>query len=94
VLGRREHTSLLEVSLHTGRHHQIRVQLAAAGHPVVGDLRYGADAPLSDRTIALHSERLALDHPVRGERVVLTAPPPVDNAPWLDYRSAILGRFE
>lgn len=91
VLDRRAGTSLLEVTLHTGRHHQIRVQLSASGHPVAGDLRYGADEALPDRTIALHSARLALDHPVgdRG-RVVLAAPPPVDNAPWLEYRSAIL----
>lgn len=94
VMVRRAATSLLEVALHTGRHHQIRVQLAAEGHPVVGDLRYGADSPLPDRTIGLHAARLALDHPVKDTRVVLAALPPVDNPPWIDYRSEILRWFE
>jgi 23S rRNA pseudouridine1911/1915/1917 synthase len=61
-----EQVSLVEVSLETGRKHQIRVQFAKAGHPIVGDRKYGAAAPFS-RGIALHAWRLAIDHPVRRE---------------------------
>lgn len=93
VLERKGKTTLLEVTPRTGRHHQIRVQLAGAGHPVLGDLRYGASSPLADKTIALHSARISFDHPVRGERVTVAAPPPVDNEPWLDYRATISGYF-
>ena len=57
----------LEVDLHTGRKHQIRCQLAAVGCPVLGDLRYGAPAPLPDRGIALLAWRLQIQHPTRPE---------------------------
>ncbi|HET6349205.1 MAG TPA: RNA pseudouridine synthase, partial [Candidatus Krumholzibacteria bacterium] len=57
--------SLLAVFPRTGRHHQIRLQLAAAGHPIRGDLKYGAVAPLPDKSIALHAARLRVPHPVR-----------------------------
>jgi 23S rRNA pseudouridine1911/1915/1917 synthase len=76
--------ALVEVSLETGRSHQIRVQLAAIGCPVVGDLRYGASEGLGPR-IALHASRLAFDHPTRGERIVVSAPLP---AAWGDVPSA------
>lgn len=69
--------TLVEVDLHTGRKHQIRAQLAALGAPVVGDLRYGAPAPLADgRGIALHAARLVVPHPTRDEHVELAAAPP------------------
>lgn len=61
--------SLLEIQLETGRHHQIRVQLAHAGHPLVGDKKYNPDCPAGYRPIALCSVRLAFDHPVTGERM-------------------------
>lgn len=93
VLARRSATTLLEVTPHTGRHHQIRVQLAAAGHPVLGDLRYGADKALLDRSIALHSARLSLDHPVRKERVTLVAEPRVEAEVWRAYRTTISDYF-
>jgi 23S rRNA pseudouridine1911/1915/1917 synthase len=93
VLARSAGTSLLKVTPHTGRHHQIRVQLSAAGYTVVGDMRYGAPSPLPDRTIALHSALLSLDHPVGDERVVLSAPPPEEAGPWSVYRSTIADYF-
>ena len=65
-------SSLLEVELDTGRRHQIRVHLAALGHPVVGDERYGTRAA----RLGLHAWRLALTHPRTGARLELEAPPP------------------
>jgi 23S rRNA pseudouridine1911/1915/1917 synthase len=67
--------ALLEIRLETGRSHQIRVQLAAAGAPVAGDLRYGARRGLG-HWIALHAHRLSFDHPTRGERITVEAPLP------------------
>ena len=69
--------SLVEVELVTGRKHQIRAQLAARGAPVIGDFRYGNDAPFADgRGIALHAWRLAVEHPTRKEPMTFSAPPP------------------
>jgi 23S rRNA pseudouridine1911/1915/1917 synthase len=69
------HASILELALETGRRHQIRVQLAAAGHPVVGDRIYGRDEDPLGR-LALHARRLAFVRPDTGRRVELTAEPP------------------
>ena len=69
--------SLVEVELMTGRAHQIRVQLAGMGTPIVGDLRYGASRPLADgRGLALHAVRLTLEHPTRKEPMTWTSAPP------------------
>lgn len=73
--------ALLEVEPATGRRHQIRVQLAAAGHPVLGDVKYGARGPRVGEGIALHAWRLTVAHPVGGAEVTLEAPPPPD-WPW------------
>jgi 23S rRNA pseudouridine1911/1915/1917 synthase len=71
--------TLLECRLETGRTHQIRVHLAAIGHPVVGDSRYGGSRPeLSAARPFLHAGRLALDHPRTGERLDLRSPLPAD----------------
>jgi len=75
--------SLLEVQLMTGRKHQIRAQLAAIGHPLVGDPRYGRRSPLIARP-ALHAARIAFDHPVRREPMVVAAPLPADLLALLD----------
>jgi 23S rRNA pseudouridine1911/1915/1917 synthase len=67
--------SLLEVELETGRKHQIRLQLAHHGQPVVGDRKYGS--PLKFPVgIALHARRLVIAHPIRGEALVFEAPLP------------------
>ena len=69
--------SLLEVRPLTGRRHQIRAQLAAAGLPIEGDLRYGATQPLPDKSIGLHAYRLQFEHPVgKGPLDVRSAPAP------------------
>ncbi len=69
-------TSLLDVRLHTGRPHQIRVQLAARELPIIGDLRYGATSALRDRSLALHCYSLRLTHPVRHCPMQWSAAPP------------------
>jgi 23S rRNA pseudouridine1911/1915/1917 synthase len=74
-LGRREDLALLEVEPETGRKHQIRVQLAGAGWPIVGDRKYGSTRPFATG-IALHAARLEVEHPVRRELLAIEAPPP------------------
>lgn len=69
---------LLEVELHTGRHHQIRVQLAKIGCVIKGDLKYGASRSNKDASISLHARKLIFTHPVSKERLTITAKPPHD----------------
>ncbi len=69
---------MLEVELLTGRHHQIRAQLAALGSHIKGDIKYGAARTNSDGSIHLHSRRIEFLHPVKKEPVLITAPPPKD----------------
>lgn len=69
---------VLEINLHTGRHHQIRSQLSAIGSPIKGDLKYGFDRSNPDGGIHLHARKLILVHPVTKEEVNLTAPVPDD----------------
>ena len=76
ALAEAEGLTLVAVKLQTGRKHQIRVQLAHVGHPILGDLRYGADHELDGRNIALHAYRLSLTHPTRNEWITWTAAPP------------------
>ena len=77
-----EKTTLLQIILETGRYHQIRCQLAAIGHPIIGDRRYGAKkaqnilADLPQNAIALHHTRLSLSHPVTKEVLTIEAPLP------------------
>jgi RluA family pseudouridine synthase len=73
----------LEVELETGRTHQIRVQAASRGHPVVGDAQYGSaiafgdeEIDVRDRPIALHARQLGFRHPMTGEQVDVVAPAP------------------
>jgi 23S rRNA pseudouridine1911/1915/1917 synthase len=68
--------SLLEVHLHTGRKHQIRVQLAAEGCPIVGDRKYGAPERREDGTICLVAKSLTFMHPTRPETMYIEAPAP------------------
>lgn len=69
---------LLEIDLKTGRHHQIRAQLAAIGCTIKGDLKYGADRSNKDGGIHLHARSLAMLHPVKKEPIAFLAPPPID----------------
>src|SRR6185436_15426330 len=83
VLERGDMGSWLEVELETGRTHQIRVQAASRGHPVLGDIQYGATRPFGKqfederlRAIALHARQLGFNHPMTGEAVDVVAPVP------------------
>ncbi len=79
VIGHTDHYHLLEVHLMTGRHHQIRCQLAHMGCPIRGDLKYGARRSNSDGSISLLSHELAFVHPVSHETIRLVSPLPDDN---------------
>ena len=78
VIGHSDNYSLLEVHLMTGRHHQIRCQLAAMGCPIKGDLKYGAPRSNPDGSISLMSRRVAFNHPVSKEPITVEAPIPND----------------
>lgn len=75
---------LLEVDLHTGRHHQIRVQLATIGLIIRGDVKYGARRSNKDGSICLHAYRIRFAHPVGGKLVEVTAPLP-DTPEWRSF---------
>lgn len=70
--------SLLEISLDTGRSHQIRAQLADYGHPIVGDLKYGATLKMTDRSVALHCTRVQFIHPVKKDPLSISSRLPRD----------------
>jgi 23S rRNA pseudouridine1911/1915/1917 synthase len=70
--------SALEIQLYTGRHHQIRAQLAAIGSPIKGDLKYGFDRSNPDGGIHLHARKLHFVHPVSKESITIVAPTPDD----------------
>ena len=73
-----ERYTLLEINLETGRHHQIRCQLAAIGCPIKGDLKYGAKRSNPDGGISLHARKIEFVHPVSKQDIVITAPVPED----------------
>ncbi len=81
VIGHTDRFTLLEVHLHTGRHHQIRCQLAAMGCPIRGDLKYGAPRSNPDGSISLHARSIRFEHPVSHEEIYVEAPLP-DEGPW------------
>lgn len=81
VLGTAAGRSLVEIELETGRKHQIRLQLAHIGCPIVGDVRYGASSPLAARQIALFARELAVEHPTRRETLSFSCPLPI-GWPW------------
>ncbi len=84
LAGRSERYYLLEIQLHSGRHHQIRAQLAAIGCPVKGDLKYGYSRSNNDGSISLIARRLEFIHPVKKEKIVITSPFP-DGDIWNSF---------
>ena len=79
LIGHSQNYYLLEVHLHTGRHHQIRCQLAKMGCPIKGDLKYGFPRSNPDGSICLHSRKVSFVHPVSKELIELEAPVPEGN---------------
>ena len=79
LIGRSDNYYLLEVDLKTGRHHQIRSQLAKMGCPIKGDLKYGSPRSNPDGSICLHARRVRFVHPVSKELIELKAPLPEGN---------------
>lgn len=82
VIGRSDRYNLIEVTLETGRKHQIRVQLAAIGCPVKGDLKYGDKRSNPDGSISLMARHIEFTHPVSKQQISLTAPVPENDTLW------------
>lgn len=82
LLASSERYHLVEVHLHTGRHHQIRCQLAAIGCPIKGDLKYGAPRSNPDGSICLHARSVAFEHPVSHQLIRVEAPYPERISLW------------
>ena len=93
VLGEVSGNALLAITLHTGRYHQIRVQLQALGCPVWGDRRYGGCRAPAGEGIGLHHWRLRVPHPVGDQRLSVTAPPP-DIPPWREAMRTLGSRLD
>ena len=70
---------IVEVELITGRHHQIRCQLASIGCPIKGDLKYGAKRSNKDGGISLHAKEISFIHPIKKGRITISAPTPMEN---------------
>ena len=85
TIGQTEHYTLLEVNLLTGRHHQIRCQLAAMGCPIKGDLKYGARRSNPDGSISLLSHKVEFIHPVSKQKIVAVSPLPTEKV-WDNFR--------
>lgn len=88
LIARSDNYSLLEVDLKTGRHHQIRCQLAKMGCPIKGDLKYGFPRSNPDGSICLHARRVRFVHPVSKELIDVVAPVPSDNL-WRSLASSL-----
>lgn len=91
VMAQGEETSLLRVSPRTGRRHQIRVQLARVGHPLLGDVKYGRGSGPRDKlvkAIGLWAHGLEFEHPIRREQVDFWSVPPLEpNSLWFEYHA-------
>ncbi|MBR1387621.1 MAG: RNA pseudouridine synthase [Alloprevotella sp.] len=84
LIGHNDHYYLLEVLLHTGRHHQIRCQLANMGCPIKGDLKYGAPRSNPNGGICLHARSIEFEHPVSHDHIKVEAPYP-DEFIWKTF---------
>ncbi len=87
LIGQSDNYYLLEIDLKTGRHHQIRCQLAKMGCPIKGDLKYGSPRSNPDGSICLHARRVQFVHPVSKEQIDITAPVPQGNL-WSSMEKA------
>lgn len=85
VIGRTDNYYLLEIDLMTGRHHQIRSQLAHIGCPIKGDLKYGFARSNKDGGISLHARMIKFIHPVSKQEIEVIAPVPKDDVLWQEF---------
>ena len=90
VIAHSDHYHLIEVNLLTGRHHQIRCQLANMGCAIKGDLKYGASRSNPDGSISLLARRITFVHPVSKENIVVEAPLPPNDKLWEALASAVI----
>lgn len=90
VIAHSDRYHLIEVNLLTGRHHQIRCQLANMGCPIKGDLKYGAPRSNPDGSISLLARRITFVHPVSKENIVVEAPLPPNDKLWEALASAVI----
>ncbi|MDD7597684.1 MAG: RNA pseudouridine synthase [Prevotella sp.] len=90
VIAHSDHYHLIEVNLLTGRHHQIRCQLANMGCAIKGDLKYGAPRSNPDGSISLLARRITFVHPVSKENIVVEAPLPPNDKLWEALASAVI----
>ncbi len=89
LISRSANYYLLEVDLKTGRHHQIRCQLAKIGCPIKGDLKYGFPRSNKDGSISLHARRVEFIHPIKKVTVTIVAPPPAKNTLWKEFENVM-----
>ncbi len=85
IIGEAGGLSLAQIKLHTGRTHQIRVQMAAINAPVYGDMRYGGENAVKGK-LSLWAYSLSFSHPVTGEKLRYIAEPPLSEKPWKFFR--------
>ncbi len=90
VIGKTDNYFLLEVELMTGRHHQIRSQLAHIGCPIKGDLKYGFPRSNKNGGISLHARSITFTHPVTKEVITVVAPVPKDDILWKTFEETII----
>ena len=90
LCGKGEHYDFIRIRPETGRTHQIRVQMAAAGHPIKGDLKYGARRSESNGGIRLHAYKLSFTHPVTHRNITVEAPPVQPDNLWQACMGACL----
>ena len=88
IIASSDNYHLLEINPHTGRHHQIRVQLSTIGCPIKGDIKYGFKRTNEDASIHLHARKVEFIHPVKDEPVVITAEPP-DEVLWNYFQRSL-----
>jgi 23S rRNA pseudouridine1911/1915/1917 synthase len=87
VLGKSDRYYLIKVNLKTGRHHQIRSQLAKIGCPIKGDLKYNFDRSNNYSGIGLHGLSVSFKHPVTNEKIIITAEPPKEEKLWSVFKN-------
>ena len=84
IIAESTHYFLLEINPHTGRHHQIRVQLSTMGSPIKGDVKYGFKRGNEDASIHLHARGVEFIHPVSKQEIKICASPP-DEVLWNEF---------